>query len=45
MKEDLNLLFKRCLSRPNTINLDRVQALRWMFAIKFIEELNSNTLI
>ena len=45
MKEDLNLSFQRCLSRPNTINLDRVQALRWMFAIKFIEELNSNTLI
>ena len=35
MKHDLNLTFKRWISRPNLIDFNKIAALRWMFAIKF----------
>ena len=45
MKHDLNLTFKRWISRPNSIDFNKTAALRWMFAIKFTKKLKSSQLI
>ena len=45
MKNDLNLTYKRCLSRPNNIDLERIKALRRLFSANFIDNLNSETFI
>ena len=37
MKTDLNLSFKRVQPRPNSINLNRVKAIRQLFILKFFE--------
>ena len=35
MKQDWSLTYKRWLSRSNSIDFDRVNALRWMFSVEF----------
>ena len=35
MKSDLKLTYKRCTSRPNCVNFDKVNSLRWGFAVDF----------
>ena len=45
MKNDLNLSFKKCATRPNNVNLNRVKTLRSMYWIQFSELLQNNTLV
>ena len=45
MKSDLNLTFKKCLTRPNNVDLSRVKVLRSMFWVDFWGLLKYKTLI
>ena len=45
MRNDLKLTYKRCLSRPNSIDLERIKLLRFLFSVNFVSYLNQNTLI
>ena len=45
MKTDLNLSFKRVQPRPNSINLNRVKAIRQLFILKFLNEITTDYLI
>ena len=45
MKDDLNFTYKRCISRPNNIDLERVKALRCLFSANFIDNLKPDILI
>ena len=40
MKNDIKLTYKRCLSRPNSINLKRIKLLRFLFSVNFASYLN-----
>ena len=45
MINDLNLIFKKCATRPNNVNLNKVKTLRSMYWIQFSELLQNNTLV
>ena len=45
MKKDLNNSFKRRLSRPNNVDLNRVKSLRWIIYVDFSKKLIDNPLI
>ena len=45
MRNDLKLTYKKCLSRPNSIDLERIKLLRFLFSVNFASYLNQNTLI
>ena len=45
MKIDANLSYKRCKSRPTSINLSKVKASRILFAAYFVDMLRNDTLI
>ena len=45
MKSDLKLTYKRCTSLPNCVNFDKVNSLRWGFAVDFSNKLKKNILI
>ena len=45
MKKDLNLSYKRCKPRPNSINLKEVMMKRRLFCIKFSKMLQKDTLL
>ena len=45
MKNDVNLSYKRCSSRPSSINIDRINLLRKIFWINFADIIDNNALI
>ena len=45
MKNDLNLTFKKSLTRPNNVDFNRVKALRSMFWVDFADLLKGKSLI
>ena len=45
MKKDCNLSYTRCRSRPNNIDLSRVNSSRCLFVVKFSQIFDSRTLI
>ena len=45
MKNDLELSYKKCATRPNNVDLNRVKTLRSMYWIQFTEALQNNTLV
>ena len=45
MKNDANLSFKRVKSRPNSIDLNRINSIRNLFSIKFAKIVTEKTLI
>ena len=45
MRDELKLTYKRCLSQPNSIDLDRIKLLRCLLPINFTSHLNQSTLI
>ena len=45
MKKDLNLSYKKCKPRPNSINLKEVMMKRRLFCIKFSKMLQKDTLL
>ena len=45
MKNELNLSYKKVKSRPNSIDLNKVESARILFSIKFAQIVNSNTLV
>ena len=45
MKEDLKLSYKKVSSRPNNIDFNKLKAIRTLFAVKFAQIVDKNTLI
>ena len=45
MKEDLKLSYKKVSSRPNNIDSNKLKAIRTLFAVKFAQMVDKNTLI
>ena len=45
MKDDANLSYKKCKSRPTSVDLSKVKASRILFAAYFVDILNNDTLI
>ena len=45
MKTQLNMSFKRVKSRPTNIDLNRINNVRSLFAVKFLKEIKENTLM
>ena len=45
MKNDLELSYKKCATRPNNDDLNRIKILRSMYWIQFTEVLQNNTLV
>ena len=45
MKNDVNLSYKRCSSRPSSINIDRINLMRKIFWINFADIIDNNALI
>ena len=44
MKNDLELSYKKCATRPNNVDLNKVKTLRSMYWIQFTEALQNNIL-
>ena len=45
MIEDLRLLYKRCLSRPIIVNMNKVKLMRKLSSLQITQELNSDSLL
>ena len=45
MKDDANLSYKKCKSRPTSVDLSKVKASRILFAAYFVDILNNDILI
>ena len=45
MRNDLKLTYRRCLSLPNSIDLERIKLLRFLFSVNFESYLIKITLI
>ena len=45
MKADLNMSYKRVKSRPTNINLKKINNIRLLFAVKYLKEVSTETLM
>ena len=45
MKADMNMSYKRVKSRPININLKKINNIRSLFAVKYLKEISTNTLM
>ena len=45
MKTDMNMSYKRVKSRPININLKKINNIRSLFAVKYLKEISTNTLM
>ena len=45
MKTDLNMSYKRVKSSPTNINLKKINNIRSLFAVKYLKEVSTETLM